>query len=87
MIVKPILAVVALKHELVNQLCLMRLLAVAVKVKEIVVIGILVILIILLLLKKRAREGHSSITTVTSEVNSSIQLCDLMTLMTVKHAG
>ena len=68
LIVKPVLALVALDHELFNIFELMRLLAVAVRIKVVLIVLVFLVFIVLLFIEQLARHGHSSITTIASEV-------------------
>jgi hypothetical protein len=81
LVMEPVLAFIALKHELVNVLRIMRLLAIAVTVEEVLVIMILLILIVFLFCVKRATERHTPIPTVAPEVNSRVKFYHIMILM------
>lgn len=72
MIVKPVLAIIAFNHELVDVLEGMRLLAVAVAIEEILVVVVGRILKVILLIHKLARERHSSVSTITFEIQFGI---------------
>lgn len=64
----------------------MRLSAIAVAVKVILVIDIFIVLIVFLIIEQLTRPWHSPIATVTSEVKLRIKFYHIMTLMTLVHA-
>ena len=81
----PIFTFITLNHELTFFHIGVRLLAVAIGIKVIVVVGIFLIVIVFLI-EEVAGLGHPSIATITSEISLRIQFKYLMILMTVKHA-
>lgn len=68
MVVIPILALIALDHELFDVLGRVRLLADAVAVKEVLVVVVSLILVVLLVVKQLASLRHAPIPTVAAEV-------------------
>lgn len=68
LVMKPILTTIALYHKLINKRWIMRLLAVAVTVKEIMTIVVFLISVVFFVGIELAREWHFPIATVTSKV-------------------
>ena len=60
--------------------------AVAVQVKEVVVVSVLLVLVVSLVLKERAREGHPAISTVAPKVNPGVEFHHLVIFVAVQHA-
>ena len=82
---EPIFTFKALHHECWLFQIFMRLPAVAIWVKEILVVLVSFIFIVFLIIK-RASFRHSPISTVTSKVSFRIKLHYFMVLVTMKHA-
>ena len=68
LIMIPILALKALDHELVDVIEGMRFVAVTVAIKECLVVMVPFVFIVLFVTIELARERHSPVATITSEV-------------------
>lgn len=67
---EPILAFKALNHKLIHMFDCMRLLAIAIAIKEVLIVIVIFILVIFLVFKQTTGEWHSTITTVASKIQS-----------------
>ena len=72
MIMIPVFAFIALDHEFVHFTDSVRFFTVAIAIEEILSVIVLLVLIIVFVFIETAREGHSSVTTVTSETYSCV---------------
>jgi len=70
LVVKPVFTLIALKHELVNEIRIMRIIAVAVTIEEVFTVIVLIIFIVLFVRIQLAGKRSSTVATVTSEVHS-----------------
>lgn len=87
LVVEPILTLVALDHVLIHVFTRVRLLAIAIAVKVVMIIHIGFILIVFLVVEELACLGHAPIATVASKFQLGIKLNNIMALMTVDHAA
>ena len=85
-VVVPVLAVVALDHELVHVLGCMRLLACAVAVKEVRIIEIAFILILKFFIEELACLRHAPVAAVAAEAQSRVELNYVVSIMAIDHA-
>jgi len=85
-VMKPILANLALYHELLFALTALKgLLTATVLVQECVVVPVLLIFVFLVV-EQLAAVGHPAVSTIAPEVNLVVKLMDLMPIVTVDHA-
>ncbi len=84
---KPILAFKALNHKLIHMFDCMRLLAIAIAIKEVLIVIVIFILVIFLVFKQTTGEWHSTITTVAFKIQSWVEFNNFMTFMAGKHTA
>ena len=87
LVVEPILTLIALNHELVQIFFLMRLLAIAIAIKEVIIIHILFVLIVFLVVVQLTSKWHSAIAAIAFKIQPGIQFNNLVLIMTVHHAS
>jgi hypothetical protein len=87
MIVIPVLALIALYHELLDVLRRVRLFAVAVAVEVVLVISVLIVFEVKFLVVQSARKGHAAVPAVASEIQLRIELYHIMAFVAIIHAS
>lgn len=87
LVMEPVLALVALNHELIEIFGGMGLLAVTIGVEVVLVVVVPFVLVVLLLVQELAREWHPTVAAVTSKIKLRIELDHIVSFMAVIHAA